>query len=314
MKLLLYPAIPAAEVQQLQNVSGTLEIINTDDFEEAMDAIADADAMYGYLKPPLLARAARLRWLQSPVAGLENYMFPELVLSKLTMTNMAGIYSDMIADHALTYILMFARGFHIYQRQQMSQSWQPTAPVIHLADATIGVIGLGGIGAELARRAKALGMRVITTEARQRAKPDFLDEFWGLDRLNDLLQQADFVVSCVPHTPETVKLIGAPQLRRMKPSAYLINISRGVVVDLAALTEALQTGVIAGAGLDVFEIEPLPVDHPLWRMQNVIITPHAAAAGEPCVPVRRIGVVAENLRRFLAGEPLTNIVDKTRWF
>jgi len=313
MNLLIYPAIKRDALQQLEAVSDELEIINTDSEAEALEAISEAEAMYGHISPEMLARAHKLRWLQTPIAGLENYMFPELVQSDLTMSNMSGIYSDMIAEHAMTYILMFARGFHIYLRRQMARNWQKGVPVMYLTGQTIGIIGLGGIGTEIARRAKAFGMRVIATEARPPEQPDFVDELWLPDRLPDLLAQSDFVVSCVPHTPDTEGLIGADELARMKPTAYLINISRGVVVKLDALVDALRNGVIAGAGLDVYEIEPLPAEHPLWEMENVIMTPHVAAA-DPRVPQRRIDVVKENLRRFLNDEPLNNVVDKAKWF
>ncbi|MCZ6680927.1 MAG: D-2-hydroxyacid dehydrogenase, partial [Candidatus Poribacteria bacterium] len=219
---------------------------------------------------------------------------------------------DNIADHVMGYILMFARGFHIYLRRQLERKWEKSIPIIHLADQTLGVIGLGGIGTAVAKRGAAAEMRIIATNAVEVEKPNFVDALWGTDRLNDLLAESDFVVSCVPHTPETVKLISTDGLKLMKETAYLINISRGVVVDLADLTNALQDGEIAGAGLDVFETEPLPADHPLWGMENVIITPHTAGVG-PYSANRRIEIVKENLRRFVAGEPLRSVVDKQRW-
>lgn len=313
MNLLIYPAVKPHELEQLAAVSDELEIINTNSEDEALDAIVEADAMYGHISPEMLARATKLRWLQTPIAGLENYMFPELVESDVTMSNMSGIYSDMIAEHTMTYVLMFARGFHTYLRYQMEHKWQKGVPVMHLTGKTLGIIGLGGIGTEIARRAKAFEMRVIATEARPRPAPEFVDEVWPSERLNDLLEQSDFVISCVPHTPETVGLIGAAELARMKESAYLINISRGVVVKLDALADALRNGVIAGAGLDVYEIEPLPADHPLWGMENVIMTPHVAAA-DTRVAQRRVDVVKENLQRFLQGEPPKNLIDKRMWF
>jgi phosphoglycerate dehydrogenase-like enzyme len=239
-------------------------------------------------------------------------MFPALIESDVVISNMQNIYSDHIADHIMGFILMFARGLHIYLRRQLERKWERAVPVIHLADQTLGVIGLGGIGLQVARRGAASDMRVIAVDAVKKEKPDFVEALWGIDRLNDLLAQSDFVVSCVPHTPETVKMINAERLKQMKKTAYLINVSRGVVVDLAALTSALQNGTIAGAGLDVFEIEPLPADHPLWDMQNVILTPHTAGVA-PHTAERRIDVVKENLRRFVAGEPLRNVVDKRRW-
>lgn len=313
MKILIYPALSAEAVADLRTVAGDAEIANAQSEAEARAAIVDADGMIGTITPDLLGRATRLRWLQTPIAGLEHYMFPALVEADLTLTNMAGIYSDQIADQALAYILMFARGMHLYLRRQLQHNWQTGAPVVHLADQTLGIVGLGGIGAEVAKRGHALGMRVIAVEPRPRPNQPFVDELWGQDRLDDLLAAADFLVLCVPHTPETVKLIRAAQLQRMKHTAYLINISRGVVVDLADLTAALQNGVIAGAGLDVYEVEPLPADHPLWDQENTILTPHVAAAS-PHVAPRRQAVFKENLRRFLAGEPLRNVVDKRLWY
>ena len=315
MKFLIYPPIPEHELAELQSVAGNCEIVHAHDEATAFAHIADADAFYGMLTPSLLAQAHKLRWVQAPMAGVENYLFPELANSDVLVSNVAGIYSDQIADHAIMFLLMFARGQHIYFRRQLARHWELGVPVIHLADQTLGVVGLGGIGNEVASRGHALGMRVIAVDAMPKAKPAYVDELWTIDRLDDLLAQADFVVLCVPHTPETVKLFTLPRLQRMKPTAHLINISRGIVVDLADLTTALQTGVIAGAACDVFEIEPLPVDHPLWGMENVFITPHMASnPGSPHIPERRLGIVRDNLRRFVNGEPLKNVIDKTRWF
>ena len=312
MKFLIYPAVGDEELRAIQSVSSEVDVHNVENEDRALEIIGDADAMYGRITPELLARAQKLRWIQTPMAGLEHYMFPTLAESDVTLSNMQGIYSDNIADHVMGYILMFARGFHIFLRRQLERDWAKDVPVLHLADQTLGVIGLGGIGMGVAKRGAAAEMRVIATNAVAVEKPDFVDALWGIDRLDDLLAEADFVVSCVPHTPETFKLINTDQLKRMKRTAYLINISRGVVVDLAALTPALEAGEIGGAGLDVFETEPLPADHPLWDMENVIITPHTAGVG-PYTAERRVEVVTGNLRRFIAGEPVRNIVDKNRW-
>ena len=315
MKFLVYPAISDEELAQLQSVAGDTDIIHAQDEATARAHIAEVDGMYGKITPELLAQAQKLRWVQAPVAGVEKYLFSDLVNSNITVTNMAGIYSDQIADHAIMFLLMFARGMHIYFRRQLARNWQMGVPLIHASDQTLGVVGLGGIGNEVARRGHALGMRVLAVDAKRTDKPDHVAELWGIDKLDEMLAQADFVILCVPHTPETEKLFTMPRLQRMKPNAYLINISRGVVVDLADLTTALQNGVIAGAALDVFEIEPLPADHPLWGMENVLITPHMASnLDSPHIPARRIGVVRENLRRFVNGEPLQNVIDKTRWF
>jgi phosphoglycerate dehydrogenase-like enzyme len=178
---------------------------------------------------------------------------------------------------------------------------------------TIGIIGLGGIGGEVAKRAPAFGMRVVAVRAHpERPKPKYIEQVWGPDGLDDLLKTSDFVVNCTPETPRTRKLIAARQLGLMKQSARLINIGRGAVVDLAALTDALRTGAIAGAGLDVFEIEPLPASHPLWGMRNAILTPHMASVTD-IYPGRRVALFLDNLGRYLRGEPLHNVVDKQDW-
>ncbi len=316
MNFLIYPALRSSELAQVQALSSELEIVNALTEEDALAAIPQAVGMYGDLTPALLERADNLRWLQTPVAGLEHYMFPALAESGIVVSNMAKIYGDMIADHAFCFILMFARGIHLYMRRQIKGVWQKGTPVHHLGDCTLGVIGLGGIGAELARRGKAHDMRVIAVDARAGDTPGRdleLDALWPQERLHDLLAESDFVVSCVPQTPETVGLIGAEELARMKPTAYLINISRGVVVKLDALVDALEAGGVAGAALDVYEQEPLPAEHPLWQMENVILTPHVAA-DNPHVPQRRIDTLCGNLRRYLNGEPLRNVVDKARLF
>ena len=313
MKFLIYPALTESDLRDIASVSNEVEVINAKTEEEALQVITNVDAIYGTITPALLEKAEQLRWLQTAFIGLERTMFPALIESDIVMSNMAGIFSDVIADHILAYILFFARGFHIYMRRQLERNWETGVPVIHLANQTLGIIGLGGIGKEIARRCAACEMRVIATDAKQREKPDFVDALWRNDGLDDLLEESDFVVSCVPHTPDTVKLIGWEQLQRMKTTAYFINISRGVIVDLTALTRALEKGEIAGAGLDVFETEPLPADHPLWGMENVIITPHTAEVSAH-IQQRRIALVKDNLRRYISGEPLQNEVTKENWF
>jgi len=311
MHLLMYPAPDAAFVDAVRNVSPDVTVDVADSEQQALERIVTADAMYGVISPSLLAAAPRLRWIQTPMAGLESYFFPELVDSNVIVTNQQGIFSDVIADHVMGLVLCFARGLHLAIRAQERRAWIRGIPTVHLADQTAGVVGLGGIGTEVARRCAASGMRVIATDPVKTEKPDFVAELMPSDRLPDLLAAADFVLVCVPQTPETTGLFAPEQFSLMKPTAYFINIGRGKVVSLHALTDALRNNIIAGAGLDVFEIEPLPRDHPLWSMPNVIITPHMA--GESVhIAERRLATVQENLRRYLAGEPMKNVVDKRR--
>jgi len=332
-KLLIYPAIDSKRLARMQEISDQLTIANVNDLPEAFAEIKDADAFYGKITPQLLAAADHLLWIQSPTASLEHYVFPELVEHPVQLTNMRGLFYDVIADHVMGFILCFARNLHRYIRQQAESNWQPiggkagkpdfvTGPGqvsevdrnhLHLSDCSLGVVGAGSIGAEICHRAAAFGMKVYAVDPIATEIPGVVDEVWNVDRLNDLLALSDFTVIAAPHTPQTEKLFRTPQFQQMKSSAYLINIGRGAIVDLNDLTTALQNGDIAGAALDVCEIEPLPQEHPLWHMENVIITPHIAAASTR-VPERHLETLLENLRCFLADKPFITLVDKQNWF
>jgi phosphoglycerate dehydrogenase-like enzyme len=332
MKLLIYPAVSKARLDRIHVAAAPMEVIQAHDETEAVAVIADADALFGYLTPSLFRAAKKLRWVQAPTASMETYLYPDLAAAPVIVTNMRGIFSDVIADHVFGFILCFAKNFHTYIRQQIDGAWQALgrAPgelpgyggpgevhssdeaTLTLADCTLAVIGLGGIGAETARRGLAFGMRVLGVDPKATSAATGV-ELFRPHQLAEVLGQSDFVVIAAPHTPETYKLFNRARLRQMKRSAYLVNVGRGVIVDLQDLTEALESGEIAGAGLDVCEIEPLPAGHPLWKMTNVIITPHAAAAS-PRIAERHLQVLLDNLRRFVTDQPLFNVVDKTKWF
>ncbi len=311
-----------------------MTVVNAATEDDALRHMADADAFFGKITPRLLATAMKLRWVQSPTASLEHYLFPELTAHPCVLTNMRGLFSDVIADQVFGYVLCFARNLHRYILQQREGRWAPvggesarvafaTGPGTvndidlahrHLADDTLGVVGLGAIGSEVARRGLAFGMRVVAVDPVATQAPAGVEAVWPVSRLPDLLAASDFVVIAAPHTPETAKLFRRPQFRNMKRTAYLINIGRGAIVDLADLTAALEAGEIAGAALDVYETEPLPADHPLWKMgERVILTPHVAGYS-PRIAGRHLAVLLDNIGRFVRGEPLRNVVDKTRWF
>lgn len=314
IKLLIYPPDQADLPGRLRAAVPDVTVAIAADDAAAIREIADADAFYGRITPELLAAAGRLRWIQSTAIGLERTMFPELIAHPVVMTNPRGIFSDDIADHVMAMVTGFARQLPRLLRQQLRHEWQPDDyQVMHLPDCTLGIFGLGGIGSAIARRASAFEMRVIAVDARRAEAPPEVTALLPSERLNEMLGASDFVVISAPETPETRGLFGSAAFQAMKNSAYLINIGRGKIVQLDALVEALRAGKIAGAGLDVFEIEPLPANHPLWAMENVVITPHVAGVG-PHTGERRHQVLIENLRRFAAGEPLLNLVEKNRWF
>jgi phosphoglycerate dehydrogenase-like enzyme len=334
MKLVCHPPLDEARLAALRQAAPSLTIVNAPSTEAAAAEIVDADAFFGKLTPPLLAASTRLQWVQSPTASLEHFVFPELVAHPCKLTNMRAIFGDVIADHVMAYVLCFARNLHVYLRQQQAALWKPvggkqdagqnftTGPGLvspadrahrHLADATMGVVGLGDIGAETARRAAAFGMRVLAVDPKRTEKPDWVTSLANLSGLDALLAESDFVVVAAPHTPETEGMFRRPQFRRMKQTGIFINIGRGAIVSLADLAAALEAGEIAGAALDVFETEPLPPDNPLWRMPNVLITPHVAACS-PRIAERHLATLVENVRRFAEGRELKNVVDKAAWF
>ena len=313
MKLLVYPQISDSDVARIQSAFPELKIILARSEGEALGYIVDADAMYGVITPDLLLTAQNLKWVQADCSGMENYIFPDLVESDVLLSNVRGVFSDHIANQVWSYILAFSRGLHRYMRRQVRHDWDPSGDTIHLPECTLGIVGLGGIGREVAARGPAFGVRVIAVDPRTTLSPENVEHIAPPEQLDSLLAESDFVVICAPHATGTEKLMAGPQFDRMKSSAFLINIGRGVIVDLQALTEALQQGKIAGAALDVYETEPLPPDHPLWDMDCTILTPHMAGHG-PYVQDRRIDVFIDNMKRFLNGERLLTVVDKDQWF
>ncbi len=265
------------------------------------------------LSDAFLERATNLRWAQSFSAGVERYLALErLVQNKaVVLTNMKGIHGPVIAEHVMALVLSMCRDLPDYLRAQDRGEWDRSAGSGQraLAGASLLVVGMGGIGTEVARRAHGFDMRVLATVRTAREAPDFVDEFGTAADLDRLLPKADIVVICLPLTSETRGLFDARTLALMKSDAILVNIARGAIVDTAVLVAALEADQLAGACLDVTDPEPLPAGHPLWSRDDVLITPHtagtAALTGE-----RRDLLFTENLRRFAKGKPLLNVVDK----
>jgi len=335
MKFVIHPAIGPDRLDALKAAAPEAEWVNAETPAEAEAGVAGADGFLGKVTPGVLKRADRLRWVQAFTASLEHYIFPELVAHPCVLTNMRGLFGDVIADQVMGYVLCFARNLHTYVRRQADRRYEPAGgeaarvgfaagpgevnamdrATIYLPGATLGVVGFGAIGSEVARRALAFGLTVIGVDKHpdRVAAPEGVRSVAGLDGLPSLLAASDFVVIAAPQTPETAGLFDAATIGRMKPSAYLINVGRGAIVVLDDLVDALRAGAIAGAALDVFEVEPLPESHPLWDFPSVIITPHTAGYS-PVIAGRHLAVLVDNVRRFAAGRPLANVVDKALWF
>lgn len=293
-------------------------IVLVEDEAAAEREIVDADAAFGRLPAGLLAKATKLRWLQAPqIAPPAGYYYPELVEHPLHVTNFREIFNDHISAHIMAFVLAFARGLHVFIPQQARREWkkssQEAGDVVHLPEATALIVGVGGIGAETAKLLAAFGVKVLATDARRTKAPEGVAELHKPEALDALLPRADFVILTVPHTPATEGFFNRARFQKMKRSGYFINIGRGMTTRLNDLVDALNAKEIAGAALDVYEIEPLPAEHPLWTMPNVLLTPHMAGHG-PYLNDRRYDIVAENCRRFAAGKTLMNEVDKGVWF
>ena len=291
-----------------------------------LEAAREAEIYLGYGVPAALLREGKgLRWVHSGAAGVRGSLTPEMLSSRVLFTNSKGIHGPPMADTALGMILHFSRGFDFGIAAKARGRWEKDAfyaadnPLVEVAFSTVGVFGFGGIGREVGRRVAALGARVLAFDRGPEAFEASGSSLQGVEPLHGphgfhrLLTESDFLVITAPETPETRGVFDAAALSRMKPGATLLNISRGRLVEEAALVSALTDGRLRGAGLDVFWEEPLPEGHPLWTLPNVLILPHVSAVSRHFWR-READLILENLRRYLNGEGLLNLVDKEAGF
>lgn len=306
--------IPDAQVAWLRGEfpAHTFERADTD--AETLERIQDADVAFAArLRPADVAAAPRLRWIHSAAAGIGNMLFPAIVESSIQMSNSRALASEPIAEHVIAVTLALLRDLPLAWRRQTEAAWAQNEfhrrpPLRTLRDGRVLIVGLGSIGAAVARLAAAFGARVIGIRRNPGTAVDGVTSVLGPDRLHDELPRADVVVIAAPHTNDTRHLIGAPELRLLKDGAVLVNVSRGSLIDEEALARELETGRLRAA-LDVFAHEPLPAGSPLWRSPYALITPHVAGLRDGYWPAAA-GLFAENLRRFEAGTLLLNLVDK----
>jgi len=298
-------------VDALRRELPAVEFIVPDTEEQKLAAAADAEVALGSVNAELLAAAPRLKWVQSGSAGVE-WIPPELADTDIVVTNTRGAHAATIAEHAFGMLIALARRFDDLRRAQRDKVWLRPAPqpTVGLAGLTMGVIGLGNIGRAIAVRAHAFEMPVLAVDAHPVARPEYVAELGLLDGLDDLLRRADVVAVATPITDATRGMLSAERLALLKPTAYLLGMSRGGIIDEAALVRMLREGALAGAGLDVTAVEPLPADSELWDAPNILISPHSSPTSARTGEL--VGaMIRRNLRRYLAGEPLENVVDKS---
>ena len=323
--LVTNPSIDEKCQQQIANISPRIKLINASDLlaaerrgdftsNEQFDALlADTEVIYTFRLPQnVITRAPKLKWIQAVSAGVDGILVDEAVIkSPVIMTHIKGVHDVPISEFTLGLMLTLIKEFPLYWDLQKEKKWQPSYNATTLRSKTVGIVGLGSIGQEIARLSKAFGMRVAATRrsVKQATQEGNTDLVLPSAQLPRLLSESDFVVIAAPSTPETRNMISEKELRVMKPTAYLINISRGGIVDDEALIRALEENWIAGAGLDAFEIEPLPPESRLWELPNAIITPHISWWRADNFMQATLQF-CDNLRRYLKREELLNVVNK----
>lgn len=314
MKILVTMDLAAELVEEIRGVAAEVEVVRVESAADGLEIMPEIEVVCGEIDREMFARREKLRWMQSWGAGVDGVLHPELVESDVVLCSAKGTVGVHLAEHAMALLLGLTRGIHTAVRHP---SWDQRFPIRavqwELIDRTLGIVGLGGTGRALAQRAGAFGMRIIAVDAVGVEELEEVEVCWGMECFGELLEQSDVVAVCAPLTAETEGLFDQEAFARMRSHALLINVTRGKIVDEEALLAALTEGQIGGAGLDVVPQEPLPEDHPLWRLENVIITPHTAG-GSPNRDGRIVKLFCENLRRYLAGEELLSVIDKRKGY
>jgi len=309
---------PAWFTERLRAEFPQVEVAHPESARGDMRALSDADVMIGWwLTPEQLQAATRLKWIYSITAAVDQYMFPQLMASDVMISNAAPVHGRVAAEHAIALILALAKRVPTAVRFQLKRKWAMNAiwqeGPKEIAGSKLLVVGLGAIGSELAELAAALKMRVTGMRRNPEPDPQGRFEVIGYQQLDEAIPKADFVVLALPLTPQTRQIIDIRRLGLFRPDASLINVSRGQLIDEAALIKALRDGRLRGAALDVFQEEPLPRRSKLWKLPQVLITPHTAFLSHKTWE-RHYDVFAGNLKRYLAGEPLEGVVDKKRGY
>lgn len=301
-----------SQLKKIKEIIPEWELISGKNSANWQNEMKKAEVIAGWkkeLKEMVLDGDSKLRWFQSWSAGVDSLPLAEMESRDIQITSANGVHANPISETIFALMLGLTRKIHTYVKNQQAKVWHHSGLKLEIHNKTIGLIGTGAIGKETARIAKAFGMKVIGV--RHSGKPEeYFDEMYASGQLNDVLPQCDYVVVTLPLTQETRQLFGSEQFALMKDSSFFINIGRGEIVKERDLIDALQNGVIAGAGLDVFEKEPLSEDSPLWELDNVIVTPHTAGSTEHYTKRVIEGIFIPNLKEYInSGIPGINLVD-----
>jgi phosphoglycerate dehydrogenase-like enzyme len=314
VRIVTRDGLPEPYVEELRGTSPGVEVKQCRSKEEFRSEVSAAHVIFGGFSREDFRAAKQLKWIQYTAAGVEHILWPELVASPVVLTNMQRIYSPTISETAIGFMLTLARGLNGYALQTREQRWNQLPGLTEISGLTLGMVGLGGIGTDTAYRAHyGFHMKILAVDPKPLPRPAFVAELHSVDWLPKMVPQVDILMSAAPDTRLSERMFNESIFRAMKPTAFFLNMSRGKLVDTPALVRALKEGWIAGAALDVTEPEPLPPGHPLWTAGNVLITSHSSAHS-PGSTQRAKDLFAENLRRYVAGLPLLNVVDKKRGY
>lgn len=314
MRIVLCYPLESRHLQQIQAVVPDAQLINAG-YERVADEILDADLFCGHDRFQTVpwdevVRHGRLRWIQSSAAGMDHCLKESVIASNIVVSSASGVLADQVAEQTLALMFGLARSLPVFFRAQLKKEFV-RRPTRDIHRSTIGIVGFGGNGRRLAEVLAPFDVRIVATDVFPEDKPAHLAELWPPDRLDDLLSVADYVILAAPLNAHTRGIINRESLSKMKRNAFLINVARGSLVVEADLIAALRSGHLAGAGVDVTEVEPLPESSPLWDLENVIITPHVGGQA-----ARRLddmtNLYCENLRRYLGGQPLYNLLSDKR--
>lgn len=315
MKLLTTAKFRDEDLDSLRRVAPGLTIVREPDDSKAREHLRDADVFCGFQLPGPLDEAPALKWIQLTSAGAEHLFQAGIAESDVVVTTASGIHAYAMAEYALCTMIMLARRIPEILGEMHERHWRPQRQRTYYGEElhgkTVGILGMGAIGQQVATTCRCLGMRALGLRRSEAAGG--ADELFAPDRLLEMLGRCDFVVVALPLTPGTRGMIGERELRAMKPTAYLVNMARGHIVDEPSLARALREGWIAGAALDVFAEEPLPAESEMWDLPNLILTPHMA--GNFLAYLDRVmDILRDNLQRYVAGKPMINVLDKQRGY
>jgi phosphoglycerate dehydrogenase-like enzyme len=312
VNIVIWPERPDWD-KAVRDAAGSATVVSPTTEAEALAAAPEAEGWIGNMNPALLKAAKKLRWMQAPTISLERVIFPELAESNVTLTNMQQTSNVEVATHATTLFLALCRDLTHLFRQQQALLWKREAKIRDIPTMTVIVMGLGAIGREACKQIAALGARIIGVDPTLKDAPPGVAELAHPDKLPELLPKVDALVCIAPLTPNTMGLFDDAMFKRMKKDALFVNVGRGQIVKTDSLLRALKEGWIERAAIDVCDPEPLPSDHPLWKLDNIIITPHLATLGSR-IRERQLDCVVENVKSFVAGKPFGHIANKKLWF